>query len=914
MSDARQARWQALRRIHDAVLHLAPASREAKMVELAAGDEDLLREARALLQACDVSEDTLPAPGLETVHGWYAGPEMDVPPVGRQLGPFRLIRKLAQGGMGVVFEAEQEEPKRRVALKVLRASLGSPSARLRFEHEAKVLANLTHPGIGALYGVGAYEAETGERMPYLIMELIQDARPITTYVRQSELSPRECLALFLSVAEAVMAGHQRGVIHRDLKPDNVLVDGSGRTKVIDFGIARVTAPDMDRGQVTETGLVMGTLGYIAPEQLQAGGAGDDVRMDVYALGVVLYEMLTGHRPLDLEGLDVMSAVRATLQDRRTPATRYVPSLPADVVLIVNKALAKEPEGRYASVDAFARDVSAFLHDEPIRARPPSWTYQLRLFAKRHRAGFLAAALIAASLAGAFWISVRAAGTAREAEAHARASSERTSAMLLSSQQLVQRLVADLYGELARIPGTLPTRMRLVEHLEDSADALRVQAGDDVRLLRTAADVHRHVGLLNYRNTGDHLGRPGQALQAIERAEAALALLLARTKKEATSRRREVELLRAALLGDRAAIYTYQGLRSEARSAASSAIDLLEALRTTWPESLPIRTALASQQMGLARMAYCAGQAPEALDRIKSGLALLPEKAPAEQEQARHVHGNRGFLECLAGTILRQQGHLDQARAHLEAGLEAFRAEAALDKESPDIRIKLSRAYGELGLLAIAEGKTDQAERHLAEAIRVGREQVARNPQDRQARESLYVDMSYMAKVYDAKGDLDQAAIWQASSVAGGEQFVEEEPDALFPRLELRVALNTLGGYLIRSGKADGAIKAFERAHELAKQAITGHPHDVRARLGWAEALDALGIARWSAARSQQGDARRALLLEAKSLFEASRDAHADMARDGVLPSTHEGAAAQIANKIAICAQNLRDLSSGEPTK
>ena len=910
MSTAELDRWAALKRIHEAVAEAPASEREKLLVELAGGDDDLLRDARSLLKACDEADARLPVPELETVDEWFGAPRSKTPPLDRRFGTFRLIRELAQGGMGVVFEAEQDEPRRRVALKVLRTGIDSESARLRFEHEGRVLGNLTHPGIGALYGVGEHESETGEHVPYLVMELVRGARPITEFARDEELSTNDRLQLFLEVAAAVAAGHQRGIIHRDLKPDNVLVDEEGRAKVIDFGIARVTAPDIDRGQVTETGLVMGTLGYIAPEQLNAGGAGDDVRMDVYALGVILYEMLTGHSPLDVAGLDILEAVRVTLERRPTPATRYVPSLSQDLVLILNKALAKEPEARYVSVEAFARDVSSFLKSEPIRARAPSWTYQLRLFTRRHRVGVMSSMLVAAALAGATWFSLRSASQARDAEQKATKSSERAEAMLLGSQDLVQSLVSDLYDELAKVPGTLPARLALVKRLESGADVLRVQAGDDNRLLRTAALVHQHVSMLNYRVTGDHLGRPGPALEAIGRSQEAVELLLADPTVDPVQRR-EDELMLAVLIGLRSDIHTYEGAGEAAVGSATEAVKRLEALHEVWPQELPIANTLASQQMRLARMEHRAGDDEAALARIKAAVSVLPEKEPADRKTAMSAYGNRGFLKLLAGQILRYQGKLEEAAVHAKAGLAAFLAEKALDPEGINIRIKLSLAYGELGLLARAAGDIDAAEGHLNEAIRVGREQLARNPEDRQARESLYVDMSYMAKVQDAKGNLDEAVRWQEESVKGGEQFANAHPDALYPQVELRVGLNQLGGYLLRGGQSDRAATVFERAHELAKRLIEKHPKEVSARLGWAEALDALGIARWSRAQKQEGDAKRALLVEAKRLFERSVDVHRAMEADGVLPATHKGAVKQIANKVSICEQNIAALDGGK---
>lgn len=911
---ADEGRWAELKRIHAALIDAPPDVRAARLQELAGHDPELLEEARALLDACDQADDVLPVPEQETVGEWFGVARTEPRRTLRRLGPFHIVRELAQGGMGIVFEALQDEPKRRVALKVLRAGLDSEAARLRFEQEARVLGNLTHPGIATLHGVGQHEAATGEHLPYLVMELVAGARPITTYARDEDLDERERLELFLGALAAVAAGHQRGIIHRDLKPDNVLVDEDGRTKVIDFGIARVTAADIDRGQVTKTGLVMGTLGYIAPEQLKPGGAGDDVRMDVYALGVILYELLTGRQPLELDGRDPLEAVRITLEQRPTPPTRHVPDMAQDLVLILGKALAKDPAERYDSVEALGRDIEAYLNSEPIRARPPSWTYQVRLFTRRHRVGVLSAALVLATLAGATWWSLHAASIARESARRERASSDRAQAMLLESQSLVHGLVDGLYKDLDRLPGTLPVRMTLVRRLEQGAEALRVRAGDDERLLRTAALVHHHVSMLNFRYTGDHLGRPDAALEANARAREALALLRAASEAPDPAQAREDEHLLAILIGDRADLLEHAGETKAAREADADAVARLEALHAAWPDDLAVVNSLASRHLRFARKEHLGGDDEGALRRVEAALALLPTEPPGDAATAAKIHGNRGFLASFAGRVLRQQGRLEEAAPRLEAALRAFEAQRALDEGTQGIRLHLAVAYGELGLLAMAEGAPARGVEHLTEAIRLGREQVARNPADRQAREALYVDMSSMARAQAALGDLDKAIAWQRQSVEGGAELVEQQPGALFPRVEQRIGLNQLGGYHFRAGRLAEAVKAYEEAFALAEAFIAEHPDDVSARLGWAEALDSLGIARWSQSQDKPKAERRRLLVEAKDLFTRSLAVHEAMARDGVVPSTHEGASALVRNKVRICTENLATLDGTSAPK
>jgi tetratricopeptide (TPR) repeat protein/predicted Ser/Thr protein kinase len=853
----------------------------------------------------------MPVPDPQTFDGWFDAPKSPV--LGRQLGPFRLIRELAQGGMGVVYEAEQEEPRRKIALKVLRLGLATEAARSRFEREARILGNLSHPGIAALHGAGAHAAESGERVPYLVMELVRGARSITEFVRQRELSTEARLRLFLDAAAAIAAGHQRGIIHRDLKPDNVLVDEAGRTKVIDFGIARIIAPDLERGPATETGLIMGTLGYIAPEQLSQESAGDDVRMDVYALGVILYEMLTGHAPLDLKGLDAMQAVRVILEHRPTPPTQYAPGLSQDLALILGKALSKDPDRRYGSVDALSSDIDAFLASEPIRARPPSLTYQLRLFTRRHRVGVLATAFVAVALVGATWFSIRAAHrearqrlAAEEAERAADEASKRAYGLLLGSQELVRGLSVDHYKRLASVPGTLPARVALVEQLEEGTRSLRLHAQDDERFLRIAGLVHLNVGMLNYRDGGDHLGRPQAAREAFARAREAFELLTARDDVEADKRLSD-RMHIAVARGFESDAYAFEGHSAEALEGARASEALLAGLLESHANSIPLRNNLATCRTRLARLAHAAGDVEGALTYLEHAVVVLPAERPADETDAEVAYGNRGFAEALWGEILRGEGRMDEARTHLEASLAAFETGAEISPDDPSRLAKLGQAHGELGMLALKMDDKARARQHLQRALDLGRERRAHNPQDRRALQALSVDLTRMADLHRAEGDLKQAAALHRESAAISKRLAAEQPDALFSQLEYRIALNRLGGILLQQGNAAESAGAFQQAYDLAKRLVEKHPQNIRARVGWGEALDALGIARWSTAQGKPKAVRRELLTEAKGLFEASVDVHAALEKEGLLPATHKGAVAQIANKVGICEQNLKAL-------
>jgi len=334
-----------------------------------------------------------------------------------RIDSFRILHRLGAGGMGTVFLAEQDEPRRHVALKILRADLITPDSLHRFELESRLLARLRHPSIARIYATGRFGSPTGE-LPYLAMEYV-DGHSLTEHARTLGLPAR--LELFAAICDAVSHAHQKGVIHRDLKPGNILIDRHGLPKVLDFGVSRfraATAPgDIDQ---TETGQVIGTLNYMSPEQ--AGGDRDiDTRADVYSLGVLGFELVAGRLPRDLTQLPLAEALRTIQEDPPPSINAESRRFRGDLVLIFQKALEIDRKRRYPSAVALAEDVRRFLADETVLARPPTLTYQLRRFVRRNRAlvgtGLVALLLLVGGLVFALFL------TAEEARQRERAEQE-----------------------------------------------------------------------------------------------------------------------------------------------------------------------------------------------------------------------------------------------------------------------------------------------------------------------------------------------------------------------------------------------------------------------------------------------------------------------------------------------------------
>lgn len=330
-----------------------------------------------------------------------------------RIARYRVVRLIGEGGMGAVYEAEQEHPRRTVALKVIKAGSASPALLRRFEQEAEALGRLQHPGIAQIYEAGTSDTGFGPQ-PYFAMEFIRGLS-LKNYAEAHRLRAHERLKIMEEVCEAVHHAHQRGLIHRDLKPSNILVDETGQPKILDFGVARVIDRDAQATSHTDVGQLIGTLAYMSPEQVLADPLELDTRSDVYALGVILYELLAGKLPYNI-GNKLHQAVQAIREEDPARLSSVNQSYRGDIETIVAKALEKDKARRYASAAELAADIRRYLTDEPIVARRTSVSYQLQKFARRHKAVVGGAAAVFVVLIGGIIVSASLAARARKAEA------------------------------------------------------------------------------------------------------------------------------------------------------------------------------------------------------------------------------------------------------------------------------------------------------------------------------------------------------------------------------------------------------------------------------------------------------------------------------------------------------------------
>ena len=700
-----------------------------------------------------------------------------------RIGPFRILSRIGEGGMGIVYEAEQERPSRRVALKIVRPGAVPAHVLRRFELEYELLGRLQHPGIAQIYQAGIADTEYGPQ-PYFAMELVRGKR-LDDYLRAAAPPLHDRLVLVAAIADAVQHAHHRGIIHRDLKPANILVTDAGAPKVLDFGIARVAAPDDVTRMPTAAGEVLGTLQYMSPEQVAGDAAALDTRSDVYALGVILYEVIAGRPPYALDRRSFAEAARIIHDVEPAPLRAVAPGVPADVETIAAKALEKEKERRYSSAGELAEDIRRFLRDEPIAARPASAVYQVRKFARRHKAlvaGVLASvALLVGGIATTTWQAVRALRAERVAAARAEeAENERARAEAVTgflTEMLASVDPSQAQGRDVSVRDALDAAAARIE-----AGAMAEQPAVELAVRQAIGETYGSLGLY------EPAERQLRAAMAIEAAAGAGPLVRADT------RARLVNVLYLA------------GKYADAVPPAREALDLRRAALG------PSHPLVASSLDDLGAVLMVGGDLAQAEPLMREALAIKRRQLQAGDPEIAVGLNNLAFLVW-------RQGNLTEAEAMYREALAMDRAR--LGGDHPEVATKLTN----LALLLRDQGRPDEAEPFAREALAIRRRILgAEHP-------GIAIALDVLAGVVEGRGRTAEAvALMREALAIARRSYGEAGRDTARMRHNLAWLLWKAGAY---AEAAPLARAAFDAGRE------TFGPHRVTRGMAatWALALN-----------------------------------------------------------------------------
>jgi eukaryotic-like serine/threonine-protein kinase len=792
-------------------------------------DQELRGRVEVLLRAHEQANSLLDAPGpalLQTV---------DEPPAespGAVIGPYRLLEPIGEGGFGVVFLAEQQHPvRRRVALKVLKPGVDTRQVVARFEAERQALALMDHPNIAKVLDGG----ETAGGRPYFVMELVKGI-PITDYCDQCGLTTRERLDLFLSVCRAVQHAHQKGVIHRDLKPSNVLVamqDGKPAAKVIDFGVAKALNQRLsEHTLVTGFHQMVGTPLYMSPEQAEMSPLDVDTRADIYSLGVLLYELLTGTTPLERERLkeagydELRHLIRdeepprpstrlSTLKDRltavasrrRTDPRQLLRAVRGELDWIVMRALEKDRNRRYDTANAFALDVQRYLADEPVEASPRSRVYRLGKFLRRNKGPVMAASLafflLIAGITGTTWGLLRADRNRRNAETALAAETEARRHAMAALRSMTDEIVQN---QMARETQLSDEQKEFLRKIIKQFEGFAAITSDGAESRAIRAEGLARVGLIRHR------------LGELKEAEAALSEAVRHWKQLAAdfpdrpSFRQELANNHANL----GILLRETGRWQEAKAAYTETLAIYKRLTADFPADPDYRQSFAQTCGNLGNLLGDAGRTNEAETAYADAVAIQRQLA-ADFPNRPDFRRDLALSNSNLGNLLRATGQLKKAEGSLADALVLQKQLVKAFPNRPEFRQDLAASHLNRGVLLRAAGRWKDAEGPYAEARSVYKRLAADFPAVPEFRHRLALSENNLATVLAATKRFRDAEAACSDAVAIQRKLVADFPARADFRRQLALLHNTLGSLLRDAGRFAEAEDAFANAVAISRQ-------------------------------------------------------------------------------------------------
>jgi serine/threonine protein kinase/tetratricopeptide (TPR) repeat protein len=831
------------------------AEREAYVKSACRQDSGLLARVESLLKVYYEDTNFLKSPpGVdETIRNAVLseGP-------GTNIGRYKLLELIGEGGFGVVYMAQQEEPiRRKVALKIIKLGMDTKQVIARFEAERQVLAMMEHPNIAKVLDAGA--TDTGR--PYFVMELVRGI-PVTEYCDKNNLDTQQRLELFIEICRAVQHAHQKGIIHRDIKPSNVMItlrdNGNPVPKVIDFGIAKATQQRLtEQTFFTEYRQFIGTPEYMSPEQSQMGELDVDTRTDIYSLGVLMYELLTGTTPFDGNGFhsiaydEILKTIReteppkpstrlSTLGDALADVARHRQAEPAELCKIIRgdldwvvmKTLEKDRTRRYETANELAMDIERHLADEPVTAGPPSEVYRVRKFVRRHRTGVTAALLVAAALVTGFALALVGFVQAGRQRNLAQEQRRRASLNFAMARDAVEEMMRVTKDELSDVPGADKLRRQLLQKAQVFYAGFVAENRDDPAALEEIALAYDHIGII-HTELGNYVQSREAFLEAIE--------LLERLTAEFPD---EPEY-RVELAG---CLYRYSYTFGFAWGVGRhDIVDRREVLRKAlllWEELVADFPGVPEYRVGLARRHTSFGNILRKADRLNEAETHLRQALSVRQklhavfpDVPKNLDGFAHSHHWLGAHLL-ETGRLAEAEQHLREALEL--REQLLVEEAVYSRGRLAHIKEYFGRLMLKQGKYEDAEKEFREAMAICEKLIEEFPGHVIHRWRLGHSLRNLYEVLRDTGRVQEAEDTLREAVSHWEQLAADYPDASRFREFLAGSLVWLVEMLSETGRLEEALKRCQEAVVVYENLVSDFPDVPRYHAYLAKSYSSLG--------------------------------------------------------------------------
>jgi non-specific serine/threonine protein kinase/serine/threonine-protein kinase len=734
------------------------------------------------------------------------GPEGFRDERGRTVGQFRLLENIGEGGMGVVYRAERVDGEftQRVAVKLIDLPLRNPDALRRFRAERQILATLHHPNIVTLVDAGV----TGDGRAYIVMELV-DGVPITAYCAERRLSLTDRLLLFREVCGAVQDAHQHGFVHRDLKPANILVTGDGVPKILDFGVAKLTDPSGE-GEGTLTGMPQPlTPNYASPEQVR--GQPVTTVSDIYALGVLLYELLTGIRPYDTAGKTMEEVLRIVADEEPPrPSARLGTSLSddarrlrGDIDAIVLKAISKDPGRRYASARELAEDITRHLSGRPVLAHEPSFGYVVAKLSRRHRAAFVSAAVALVALVSGLGVSLwqmRVAMTERN----------RATERFNDVRELAHAMIFEIHDGVTPLAGSTPVRQKIVSEALKYLERLSQDSSSDDGLRLELAKGYHRIGDVQGNTVQANLGDSGGALRSYRQGAELLRPLVS-----GPAPMREAALELGALDLAAAAVSSQSGAHGEALQAAREAQAIAESLLRSDPTDEDATRLLGNAHFQLAKALGREKKLPE-LERAAEIYSRLLATHPGDADLQRNV----ALVQKYLGSYYEERGDYAQAVVHHQQSQKLDERRLAADPTSRQAQLDVAIDLSNVAYAHWQTGRLVEAATGYERSLRMRERLAESDPKDAYARGRVAYAHSRVGAVHSELGRHGEALRHAQEAVRIGES--QAAINATYAGL-LADYLYQLGRAHLRAGRVPAACTYFRRAQALLAGLVKGAP-------------------------------------------------------------------------------------------